>query len=238
MEQISWNECKTMIDGGATYRVVDQEIYYSIMIIEYAPVFQCIVNKDDAPNANQIDFETNYLGDASKTNNDSSGLPRIATEKSSGNFNTEVTHNLCDNSTWPSLTDSSWELLPSANKIIELVKAECQFEHDVLLSGTTELYLDYYIWLPDGSEMLADRRTFKTLRDVFELGNEHYYCPAIPTELPTGLTTISFTYPQKLKLYGTQKDFSLKKLVVSLKDNTAVGGSYVTVGFVTQERDD
>lgn len=170
---------------------------------------------------------------------DTSGKSLIAVDKPSGDFTTLITHNFCDNSTWINGTNNStWELVPSgAGKILDVIKAEVQFEHDLSISPT-ELYLDYFVHHPSspGAPLLGQRITFDSTRGLFELGNEHYHAPSLP-EISTGLTTIVFNYANKLSFHGNEVFGSLAFLRISTKNNDEITGSYSTVGFVTRERD-
>ena len=87
-------------------------------------------------------------------------------------------------------------------------------------------------------KMVGSQRVFDSIRSLYELGNEHYHSPAIGAEVPTGLSTISFSYPSKLKLHGTPNaEYDLSKIVCRLHEENGypitASGSYVTIGFVT-----
>jgi hypothetical protein len=164
---------------------------------------------------------------------DSSGTNLIAIQKPVGDFNTIITHNFCDNNSWSQTNDSSWKLEPSAGEIYRVQKAEVQFEHDVNISiNSNELYLDYYAWIGGGAKALAQRITFKHMRDIFEYGNAHYHAPSLP-EISTGLSTVIFDYANKLSFYGDDNPGKLAYLEISTKNNVKITGSYATVGFVT-----
>jgi hypothetical protein len=165
---------------------------------------------------------------------DDFGHPIIATEKPSGNFNTIISHNLCDNTTWGG-SSSSWELVPAEGKILFADKAEVQFEHDVSISPNT-MYLEYYAWVGGGANMIVQQFEFNNIRDIFELGNDHYHAPAMP-ELSTGLSTIVFNYASKLKFYGTDTPGQLYKLVIRTDGDNEITGSYASVALVVSEID-
>jgi hypothetical protein len=164
---------------------------------------------------------------------DTSNIPILALQKPVGDFDTIITHNFCDNASWPQTNDSSWILSPSAGEVFRVQKAEVQFEHDVNISGNSdELYLDYYAWVGGGAKALAQRITFKHIRDIFEYGNAHYHAPSLP-EITHGLSTVIFDYANKLSFYGDDTPGSLAYLEISTKNDAQITGSYATVGFVT-----
>ena len=169
---------------------------------------------------------------------DSSNTHIFGSQKTTGNFDTTITHNWCDNTSWVvSTSDSTWKLEPSSGKIIDVVKAEVQFEHDLSI-GTSDIHLDYYVWHPSspGTPILGQRITFDNARTLFEYGNSHYHAPALP-ELPNGLTTIVFDYANKLSFNSNEVYGDLAYLQITTEAHAEVTGSYATVGFVTEERD-
>ena len=164
-------------------------------------------------------------------NKDDAGHLITASNKPIGNFDTLVTQNLCVDATL-------YKIEPSPGKIIDVVKAEVQFEHDINISnGGNEIYLDYFIWHPDypGTPVQAQRITFDSIRTVFEYGNAHYHSPALP-EISNGLSTVVFDYVRKLQFFGDETPLKLAKLEISTKSGI-ITGSYATVGFVVEERD-
>lgn len=170
---------------------------------------------------------------------DKEGKSLMAIEKPVEDFDTIVTPNFTQDGTL-------FEIKPAEGKYINIHKAECQFEHDLQIAGITKFHLDYYVWYhhPQAGimEVVGATREFDSIRSLFELGNEHYHSPAIGAEMPTGLTTISFSYPSKLKLHGDYHDLELSKLVCRLDTDEGgnpklAGGSYVTIGFVTTSGD-
>jgi hypothetical protein len=164
---------------------------------------------------------------------DSSGTPKVVTTKPTGNFDTIITANFCDNTTWVNgPTDSSWEMVPDAGKVINVDRAEAQFEHDIQISPN-EIYLDYHAWVAPATTMMVQRITFTRVQDLFALGNSHYHAPALP-ECPNGLSTILFNYANKLRFYGSESLGQLYKLVISTSNNNEITGSYATIGFVTE----
>lgn len=167
-------------------------------------------------------------------NRDSAGNPIYAMDKSAADFDTIITHNFCDNTTWEiSTSDSTWKLEPAAGEIVRVIKAEVQFEHD--LDIDSDLYLDYYVWHPSspGTPILGKRITFEHVRNIFELGNEHYHAPSFPG-ITTGLSTVVFSYAHKLQFYGDETAGELAYLQLSLEGHTEPTGTYATVGFVTE----
>lgn len=211
---------------------------------------QCLLNykrlNDEEFSSAKAEIEESGFYNSKKTEqiklskSDPSGTSLIAVQKPSGDFNTIVTHNICDKDSWiVSTSDSTWELTPSENAVMYLDKAEAQFSHDLNISNVgnkTEIYLDYYVWHPasPGTPVLGQRIVVDTAMKLFELGNEHYHAPPLP-EIPTGVTTIIFNYANKLTLYANETYGSLAKVVISTKDHIEPTGTYATVGFVTKE---
>lgn len=166
---------------------------------------------------------------------DGAERPLVAIDKGTGDFDTIVTPNLArvDNTVD---TIEPIEIKPSENENLFIVKAEAQFNHDLQLEGETVFHLDYYVWFehPDFGfiEVVGAQRSFPNIKSLFELGNEHYHSPPIGTEVPFGLTTISFSYPSRLELYGQPKQYGLSKLVCRLENDKPAKGTYVSIGFV------
>ena len=167
---------------------------------------------------------------------DANNIPLIVVDKAAGDFDTVVSHNFADKNSWEvSTTDSTWKLVPPVGEVYSLVKAEVQFDHDLDLS-TTDILVDYYIWHPlvPGVPQLGKRVTFATIRSIFELGNAHYHCPALP-EIPNGLSTVVFDYAQKLRIVGTETPMELSHIEISLDGHTEPTGTYATIGFVVEK---
>ena len=163
---------------------------------------------------------------------DSNGFSIISIQKPIGDFQTFITHNFCDNSTWESSEDSSWDLIPGEGELYMVEKAEVQFEHDVnISSNSNELYLEYHAWVGGGSTSVVHSITFNHIRKIFEYGNTHYHSPSLP-EMPTGLSTVVFDYASKLLFFGSETPGSLAFLRIKTKDNNEIFGSYASVGFV------
>lgn len=177
---------------------------------------------------------------------DALGYPAIVTEAPAGDFDTLVSHNWCDKNSWSiSATDSTWEIAPSANKVLEIGKSEVQFEHDISITEVTKLFIDYYIWHPayPGTPVVGKTVEIDSARKIFELGNAHYHAPAIGTEIPSGMTTVQFNYRRALTLHSVESALKLNKIVFRLEadgngDHKEAGGSYCTVGLVVTESDE
>lgn len=192
---------------------------------------------------NEEDYITNYLPRANEKAKsvDALGYPAVVTENPSGDFDTLVSHNWCDSSTWTvSPADSTWEVAPSPGKILEIGKSEVQFEHDIVISGVTKLYIDYYIWHPlyPGTPVVGKTVEIDSVQKIYELGNAHYHSPAIGTEVPSGMTTVQFNYRRALTLHASETALALAKIVFRLDGHTAATGSYCTVGLVVTEADE
>lgn len=57
----------------------------------------------------------------------------VQVTKPTGDFNTVITHNICDKNTWEIGTaDSSWTLAPAQGQKLTLHRSEAQFEHDII----------------------------------------------------------------------------------------------------------
>lgn len=180
------------------------------------------------------DFEDNYKSAANKD-----PIPTVQTDKSEGDFDTVVTHNICDKTTWVAgTTDSTWTLTPAAGEKLKVIKAEVQYIHDLHLADTgnaSELHLNYYVWHPisPGTPVLGKSIVFDTKHKIYELGNEHYHSPDQPG-ISGGLSTVVFSYAHKLIFYGDETHGQLAYLEIKMKDHVEPTGSYATVGFVTE----
>lgn len=165
-------------------------------------------------------------------------FPQFAVVPDEGNFDTVVTHNLCNKSTWVSgEDDSTWILQPSEGKTIGIIKAEIQFTHDLALAGSS-VDLTYMGWHPDypGTPVPFNVISFNSLYSMFELGNTHSHSPAIGDEMPIGLTTIHFNYVKKLVFYSNETPYKLAYLMISNSGHNEIGGTYCTAGFVIEEK--
>lgn len=162
--------------------------------------------------------------------------PRVEVQKPEGDFNTYLTHNFCDDATWPSTSDSNWVFQPDAGKVLAVDWAELQFTHDINMTGKKVLF-DYYAWIGGGASMMVQRIEFDTIYSIFELGNTHSTCPAIGTEMPHSLTTVHFNYVKKILLYGSDTPGSLFKLEVSIDTDTELTGTFLKGSFVASESD-
>lgn len=163
---------------------------------------------------------------------DVTGTPIITIDKPAGNFSTIITHDLCNNTTWSSQSNSTWELVPSAGEVLSVVKAEVQVQHDVSVAPG-EIYLNYYAWVGGGATAIVETITFASMYDIFNLGNSHYHSPSFP-EITGGLSTIIFDYVNKLRFHGDETPGSLYKISISTKNHAEITGSFATVGFVTR----
>lgn len=159
---------------------------------------------------------------------DSQGRSLMSVDKASGDFNTYVTQNLCINA-------SDWSLAPSSGKIFNVIKAECQFEQNLGISGVTQIHLDYLAWVGLPDPAIVATVTFDSVRALFELGNEHYSSPAIGTEVPHGITTIVYNYPRQLVLHGDPAIGKLASIKVRTSNQTPPSGSYASIGFIVTE---
>lgn len=159
---------------------------------------------------------------------DESNIFRSTSEKKAGDYDSIVSHNFCDNTTWPSTDNSAYEIKPPSGSIWEVDRSEAQFSNDFVPDPTSEeeIHLEYYVWLPDGTEDLAVTKKFKNRRNLFEIGNEHFYSP------PDNLTTLKFNQPVKLTLHGDKTVGKLSKMVIKTNADKEITGSYGTVSVV------
>lgn len=189
-------------------------------------------------------------------------IPTVEIDKGSHSFDTVVSHNWIDNTTWPATDDSVWLTEPSAStKQLTIPKAEVQFTHDVEMASLTtpgEFYFDIWVYNPlfdTGQSPTADdpsfipgvssgnplrflykRTAFGSIKDVFDFGNDHYTMPAAVDGLPSGVTTVRFDYDQKIILRGDQG----AQIRFSTKDDLPLGGgtgAFCTVSLVIREDD-
>jgi hypothetical protein len=93
--------------------------------------------------------------------------PFIVTDKGSESFDTLISHDWADDTTWPSVDNSEWIVEPSAvTKQIKMVKSEVQFSHDVQLATQITpggFYFDIWVYNPLFNDQLtidADDPTF------------------------------------------------------------------------------
>lgn len=240
-KKVEWSEFKAFVDQkGVNPQYYEYQNRDHIYAFDGPFSLYCRLRLDPSDSSDITDWQTNYKPNANERleSVDSTGTPLMAQEKACGDFSTVVSHNLCDKNTWEiSTTDSTWQISPSAGERLDIVKAEVQFQHDLNLSdagNVCELYLDYYVWHPvsPGTPVLGQRITFKTAKDIFELGNQHFHAPSLP-EISSGLSTVVFDYAHKLNFYGDETYGKLAYLEMSLKDHTEPTGTYATVGFVT-----
>lgn len=186
--------------------------------------------------ANLTDLEANFITNVPiKKLSPEAKNPIVSLQDLEGDFNTYVSHNLCDNTTWSATNNSLWALAPTAGNVMYLKKAEVQFTHDVKLKDVTTLYFDTYAYNPLDlpNKVLVDRVSYASLKNVFERGNEHFHAPGFASagELTSGLTTVQFNYPRSLPLKSSQG----VEVRLSTEGHTEVIGEYCTVAFTCME---
>ena len=183
----------------------------------------------------------------------------IAIDKGAEDFDTLISHDWTNNTTWPAVSDSCWMFEPSAStKQLKMVKSEVQFSHDVKLGSQTipgEFYFDIWVYNPlvdlglpidadnptfipgvsSGNPLrfLYKRTVFTSIKSVFDYGNEHFTMNANVDGLSYGITTVKFNYDQTIILRGDQG----AQVRFCTKDNQAMDGSYCTVSVVIREED-
>lgn len=163
---------------------------------------------------------------------DQTGQALIRSQKAVGDFNTVVTHNFCDSSTWNNASDSSFIIGPGDGEIWKFVKGETQFSGDMAISPNI-FYINYYVWVnPDIPPIKGRVVPFGNKSDIFDLGNKHYSSPT-QEELPTGMVTVEFDYPTSLVFYGSYHHMQLAYMEFVLENHTQLAGQKATVSMVT-----
>ena len=166
---------------------------------------------------------------------DKSGTPIVGIEKVHSDFDTIATPNYCQDG-------SILDITANPGHYLTVEAAEAQWTHDLKIENVTEFNLDYFAWYDLGGgnfiQVLATTKNFKSLIDLFVLGNKHSTYPGGENELQTGLTTLHFDYPSALKLYGDPKHKELCKITCRLKTDGEGNpikptGTFVNIGFIT-----
>lgn len=256
MINVNWSELKTLIDAGTvSYRHIELSTKYIISAWDEDFKLQCLIykNSDDA-----TAYEATYKSVGENQVAYSKGIPVIA-DKGNQSFDTYITHDWTDNTSWSATNDSEWILEPSATtKMLIVVKSEVQFSHDVQLGSQTipgEFYFDIWAYNPlvdlsiaidpddptfvpgvsSGNPLrfLYKRSIFYSIRDVFNYGNSHFTMDKNVDGIISGVTTVQFNYDQNLELDGSQG----MQLRFSLKDDNAMAGDFCTVSIVGREQD-
>lgn len=153
------------------------------------------------------------------------GINKIAVVKPDGNSSTLISHNFCDSSSWENSSDSEWSFAPESGERLKVLKAEVQFSHDIEMKTQTtpgELTLQVFA---GGSAV--DTRVFKSLADVFDLGNKHYSMNESVDGIP-GMTTVVFDYADSIVLYSSLG----MEIKLSLKNHAPLGGTHCSISFV------
>lgn len=161
-------------------------------------------------------------------------IPKVAVYDAEGDFNSFVSHDFCQSSSWNN-GQSEWILEPPQGRVMFLKKAEVQFTHDVQIAGLTELYFDIMAFNPADlpNRVVVQRVAYKSIKDVLNIGNSHYTMPAVD-DIQHASTTVQFNYPRAIPLKSSQG----MQVRLSLKDNVAISGEFCTVSFVTAEEDE
>jgi hypothetical protein len=85
-------------------------------------------------------------------------IPRVAVTSDEGDFNTYISHDFTNNTTWPATDNSVFSIAPASGNVMYLKKAEVQFSHDVKMKTAatpTELYFDTYMYVADYDAVLS-----------------------------------------------------------------------------------
>jgi len=160
------------------------------------------------------------------------GIPLIAVKKPDGDSVTVVSHNFCDDTTWPAANDSLWSVAPPAGKFYKILKAEVQFTHDVQMQTLSPTPAEMNLDVTAGGNPV-DQKVFKSILDVFDLGNAHYTMNATVDGIP-GVTTVVFDYSDALTLkssWAMTMDFHLK-------NHLKLGGTHCSVSLVVEPGDE
>lgn len=161
------------------------------------------------------------------------GINEVAITKPDGDTKTFISHNFCDNTTWPLTSDSKWQLKPPTGKIYKVYKAEVQFSHDVQMGSgipPKKMKLDVIV---AGSALPGESKVFSSITDVFDLGNKHYSMNETVDGVP-GMTTVVFDYTNTIILkssYGMSMDFYIE-------NNDELGGVHCSVSLVAELLDE
>lgn len=164
--------------------------------------------------------------------NDTNNVPQMAIVEADGTFNTYVTHNFADTTSWADPTDSCWVLAPPMGTRYRIKRAEVQFQHDIMMNGVTELYFDVWVYNPMDlpNKVLYERKIYKSIMDVMNVGNMHCTMPAVDG-MTSSLTTVQFDYPRAIVLDPNVG----AEIRVCTKDDTAITGTFCTISFVVGE---
>lgn len=162
-------------------------------------------------------------------------IPKVAVYDAEGDFNSIVSHDFTDPSTWPNTDDSTFIVAPPDGKVMFLKKAEVQFTHDIVFSGVTELYFDIWGFNPADlpNKTIYERVVYASIKDVLNVGNSHFTMPPCDN-ITNSMSTVQFNYPRSIPL---QSSFGLE-IRCSLKDHTPIQGEFVTVTFLTSVEDE
>jgi hypothetical protein len=180
-----------------------------------------VSNHDGEPIVYKEVVSVEELANSKKDNID---IIKRSIVKPSGNYNSIVSHNYCDSLSWES--DSSFTIKPPVDKIWHIDRSEAQFSDNFDLSSTNKLILEYYAWIGNGAEAIAETLEFDSIYRLFEIGNEHFYCP------PKNLSTLKFNQPTILSLYGSEKVGELSKMVIRTSSDNELTGDYGSVSVV------
>lgn len=184
---------------------------------------------------------------------------KVEIDKGREDFDTLISHNFCDKDDWADENNSCWVVEASGTDKRALVsKTEVQFTHDVKLAAATpkgEFYCEFWAFNPLvdlGQTIDPDDRSFvpgvstgnplrfmvrqyvyKSIRDVFNYGNDHYTMPVAVDDLTTGLTTVQFNYDKIVELDG-DKGIQMR---FCMKDDEEMVGQFATVSVVVREEE-
>jgi len=155
------------------------------------------------------------------------GIPKIAMVKPDGDSKTLISHNFCDKTTWADPNDSTWTVEPPSGFRYLLQKAEVQFSHDVQLETLAtpgEMHSEIFY---QGASLPDHHKIFKSIMDVFDLGNKHHTMNATVDGVP-GVTTVVFDYTDSIVLESAAQ----MKMVFSTLNNLELGGKHCSVSVV------
>lgn len=165
----------------------------------------------------------------------SDGYSKMAAYEPEGEFDSVVSHDFTDETTWPATNDSTFKLAPTAGKKLEIKKAEVQFSHDINFAGGSNLHFEIWVYNPADlpNKVKYEERVYKSVRDVVDLGNDHYTMPPVDG-VATSITTVQFNYARMIQLKSSQG----AELRCRISDDTPYSGTYCSITFTVSEVDE
>lgn len=162
------------------------------------------------------------------------GVPLIAIKKPDGQSRTVISHNYCDNTTWPATDNSLWQIAPPPGKIWNVLRAEVQFSHDIEMATLTPTAEAMSLEVMAGG-FAVDSKLFPSIASIFDLGNDHFSTPAgVILDGNPGMTTVRFDYQDTIVLRSSLAMSMDFQLVADIE----LGGTHCTVSAIVEEIDE